>query len=478
MNPKFTRFRPAGAPAPWLRTMLLAGLLTLSSGCGDGVDEARIPPPVILISLDTVRADTLSCYGGPEGATPRLDEFAAGAARFERCVSSAPWTLPSHASMFTGLYPLEHGAHTFLPGAGHQGDNVFALHPRFETLAEALGARGYATAGIVANSIYLRPGLGLEAGFQTWDVRRQSGAKVTDRALAWLDETAPEDGAPARPRFLFINYLDAHRPYATGDPNDRPRAELDELIAQVMVRGEEPGELGERVQGLHQKAVSHLDAEIGRLLEGLKERGLFEPAIIVITSDHGEAFGAHGTVEHSKDVYEDLVRVPLMVKGPLQKVGSTPGEPASSVDVPGLIASHLAGTDAESASDLFSRVPGSHLVLSENHFSRLGDLVRYGDRFRRERRAIYDGDLKLIIDSSGRHELYNLALDPDEMDNLMLKDAAGFKRLIGADAAFAERNRFRGEPALPGQLTELERAELGVLGYGPTKDDPVRPSTK
>ncbi len=453
--------------------MPLLGLLAVLGGCADAVDLGRIPPPVILISLDTVRADTLSCYGGPEGATPRLDEFASSAVRFETCIASAPWTLPSHASMFTGLYPLEHSAHSFLPGPGHQGDNVFALHPRFETLAEALGARGYATAGIVANSIYLRPGLGLDAGFQTWDVRRQPGAKVTDRALAWLDET--DGGDPARPRFLFVNYLDAHRPYATLDPNDRPREALDALIDQVMVRGDEPGELGARVRQMHQGAVRQLDVEVGRLLDGLKERGLFDSAIIVITSDHGEAFGAHGTVEHSKDLYEELVRVPLLVKGPLQNVGSESKVPASSVDVPGLIAGHLAGTDAESAAGLFSRLPGNHVLLSENHFSRIGDLLRYGDRYHRERRAIYDGDLKLIIDSRGNHELYDLSVDPGETKNLAGERAMDLDRLLGADAAFAAKRRYEGERALPGKLSALEMAELGHLGYGPGRETPKEP---
>lgn len=472
MNSKPSRIRTARflARGHSPRTLLLVGLSALVSGCHYGVDEGRIPPPVILISLDTVRADTLSCYGGPEGATPRLDEFAAASERFETCVSSAPWTLPAHASMFTGLYPLEHGAHSFLPGAGHKGDNVFGLHPRFETLAEALGARGYATAGIVANPIYLRPGLGLEAGFQTWDVRREPGAQVTDRALAWLDETASPEGDRARPRFLFVNYLDAHRPYATGDASDRSRAELDALIAQVMVRGEEPGELGEKVRGLHQKAVSRLDTEVGRLLDGLKARGLFDSSIIVITSDHGEAFGAHGTVEHSKDVYEELVRVPLLVKGPLQGAARVAKKPASSVDVPGLIAAHLAGTDAESARAVFRRVPGTHVVLTENHFSRLRDLARYGDRFARERRAIYDGDLKLIIDSRGNHELYDLSQDPGETKNLKLARSLDLKRLIGADAVFASRKSYEGEHVLPGQMTELEKSELGSLGYGLGKD--------
>lgn len=438
-------------------TLLLA---LLAASCG-GNDAAPLPT-VILISLDTVRADNLSCYGGPEGATPNLDALAAVSDRYETCISSAPWTMPSHASMFTGLFPLEHGAQTFLPGPQHRGDNVFALAPRFETLAEALGANGYATGGIVANSIYLRPGLGLEQGFQRWDVRREPGRRVTDRALEWLAET--EEGG--RPRFLFVNYLDAHRPYATGDPNDRARAKLDELIDQVMVRGEGPGELGGRVQALHQKAVTHLDQEVGRLLHDLRQLDLFDDAVVIVTSDHGEAFGAHGVVEHSKDVYEDLVRVPLLVKLPGQERGTVQRARASSVDVPGLVAAALAGTDAGSLQRVFPRLPGKHPLFAENSFSRLRDLQRYGTRFHRQRRAIYDGDLKLILDSRGAHELYDLEADPGETTNLAPESQDIVRSMVEVDAAFARARGFEGERTLPANLTSAQVQEMGTLGYG------------
>ncbi|MEL6905555.1 MAG: sulfatase, partial [Planctomycetota bacterium] len=377
-------------------------------------DPERVPPLVVLVSLDTVRADELSCYGGPEGASPVLDAFAAVATRYERCISTAPWTLPSHASMFTGLFPSEHGAHSFLPQDGYRGDNVFALHPSYETLAEALGARGYRCGAFVANSIYLRPGLGLEAGFDPWDVRRNRAEVLTGRALEWLDGV----GAGERPAFLFLNYLDAHRPYRTGDPEDRARARLDELIEAVMVEGGEPGALGRDVAALHQKAVTLLDAELARLFDGLKERGLFDRAVVVVTADHGEAFGAHGVVEHSKDVYEDLVRVPLVVKESRQTEGAVRTELASAVDVPGLVAAALAGTDAASAAAVFPRLPGTHPVIAENHFSRIKDVSRFGDRFRRVRRALYDGDAKVVVGSDGSLELYELEGDPGELTDL------------------------------------------------------------
>ena len=428
------------------------------AACG----EPPAPPSVVLISLDTVRADNLSVQGGPAGATPNLDRFASGADRYEVACSSAPWTMPSHASMFTGLFPFEHGAHTFLPGDGHRGDNVFALHPRFQTLAEALAGEGYATHGVVSNTIYLRPGLGLDAGFQSWDVRRESGAAVTARALSWLDARAGGD----RPAFLFVNYMDAHRPYATAAPGGDGHAALDALIDRVMVEGEPAGDMGTAVRALHQDAVTLLDAEVGKLLDGLEERGLLEDALVIITSDHGEAFGAHGVVEHSKDVYEDLVRVPLLVKSPGQREGRVIDTRASSVDVPGLVAQGLAAAGLPALNAAFGRTPGNHPVIVENYYSRMRDLERFGDRFRRRRVAIYERSNKLILDSSGIAELYLLDGDPAEATDVAAEHAELVEIMGGWLDSVLSEGAFDGERALPGQLTRAQAAEMGELGYG------------
>ena len=445
-----------------VRFVSLLALAWLAAGCGTEEGSAAAPPPVILISLDTVRADNLSAYGGPAGATPTLDAFAAGATRHATCIAAAPWTLPSHASMFTGLYPIEHGAHTFLPGEGHRGDNVFALNPRFETLAESLAGIGYRTAGVVANTIYLRPQLGLDAGFQTWDVRRDLGARVTDRALAWLDDNAKGD----RPVFLFVNYMDAHRPYATGADGVDAGAELDALIDRVMARGEEPGEAGARVRQLHQRAVTNLDAEMARLLDGLRERGLFDDALIIVTSDHGESFGGHGLVEHSKDVYENLVRVPLIVKEPGQTEGAVVAERASSVDVPGIVAATLGVAGFDELAAQFPRRPGGHVVLAENYYSRFGDLARFGKRFRRQRFAIYDGRWKLIAGSDGSIELFDLDADGAELVDMGAEQEALVETLIERLMSTRAMAAYEGERVLPGQLTPAQVQDMDALGYG------------
>ena len=440
-------------------TLSIVGLAACG---GPSAPPEGVPPTVVLVSMDTVRADSLSAYGGPEGATPHLDRFAAGATRYVSSYSAAPWTMPSHASMFTGLFPFEHGAHSFLPGPGHRGDNVFALHPRFQTLAEGLAAEGYATCGVVSNTVYLRPGLGLDAGFQRWDVRRESGARVTARALEWLDSRAGGD----RPAFLFVNYMDAHRPYATGDPEADGHAALDGLIKRVMVSNEPAGDAGLEVRALHQRAVSRLDTEVGALLEGLRTRGLLEDALVIITSDHGEAFGAHSLVEHSKDVYEDLVKVPLLVKAPGQTAGRVATERASSVDVPGLVAGALESSGFPVLARSFTRAPGNHPVVVENYYSRLRDLERFGDRFRRRRVAIYEGSRKFILDSAAAPELYDLAVDPAELDDLAERDAASVADMARSLEVLLSAGAFQGQRALPDQLTRQQADEMSELGYG------------
>ena len=341
-------------------------------------------------------------------------------------------------------------------------DNVFALHPRFQTLAEGLAAEGYATCGVVSNTVYLRPGLGLDAGFQRWDVRRESGARVTARALEWLDSRAGGD----RPAFLFVNYMDAHRPYATGDPEADGHAALDGLIERVMVSNEPAGDAGLEVRALHQRAVSRLDTEVGALLEGLRTRGLLEDALVIITSDHGEAFGAHSLVEHSKDVYEDLVKVPLLVKAPGQTAGRVATERASSVDVPGLVAGALESSGFPVLARSFTRAPGNHPVVVENYYSRLRDLERFGDRFRRRRVAIYEGSRKFILDSAAAPELYDLAVDPAELDDLAERDAASVADMARSLEVLLGAGAFQGQRALPDQLTRQQADEMSELGYG------------
>lgn len=447
-----------------MRALAAAVLASSLAACGPGDGGAL--PHVIVLSLDTVRADRLGCYGAAPSNTPRLDSLAAGADLHLTCIAPAPWTLPSHASMLTGLFPFEHGTHGFR--VDEYVDNAHPLHPDHVTLAEALGEAGYETAGFVANTVYLAARFGLHQGFETYEVRRQHAAAMTDRALAFLDGRAAD-----RPCFLFVNYMDAHRPYgmrphaelARLPDDEHPAKLLEGLCEQVMVRGEAPGTLGERVSALYDAGLGGLDREVGRLLDGLAERGLLEDALVVVTSDHGEGFGEHGVVEHGKDVYQPLVSVPLIVKRPGQSRGRALADVASLVDVPGLVAAELGGATGDRLEGRFPRRPGSHPVTAEVHYARPRELMLYGDRFQRERTALWSGRHKLIVGGGGL-ELYDLEDDPGELRDLSKEDPGRAVGLASELDDLLEAGAYRGERLRPISATAAQQGELRALGYG------------
>ena len=184
---------PAGATA--LGTASRAALLLplLLAGCG-GTESSK--PNVLMIVMDTVRADHLGCYGGPR-VTPNLDDLAAASTRYETCTASSPWTVPSHGSLFTGRDPHTHGAHSFDLERFEGVDNVFTLLESEVTLAEILATEGYATGGVVANAAYLKPAFGLNQGFEDWVISRMPAGDLNGRALEWIDSV--DQGRPSPP---------------------------------------------------------------------------------------------------------------------------------------------------------------------------------------------------------------------------------------------------------------------------------------
>ena len=451
-------------------------LLLLAVGSCGGAPEPAPLPHVILLSLDTLRADRIGCYAAQTAAhTPAIDGFANAADRYASCTATAPWTLPSHASMLTGLFPFEHGTHGFR--VAEIVDNAYPLNPSQRTLTEELQIAGYDTAAFVANTVYLSPRWGLAQGFDTYEVKRQPAAAVTDRVLRYLDESMVSTGADGdsrRPQFLFVNYMDMHRPYGSGTteellrlpPEERPDHMLEQLCVRVMNEDEEPGELAETVLGMYDSALSKLDTEVGRLLDGLKERGLYDNAIVILTSDHGEAFGTHRVVEHGKDVFEPLVAVPLIVKAPGQSEGRVVADRlASLVDIGGLVASELSGEVGDALRQSFPRRPGSHGVLSEIHFARPRDLQLYGERFQHERTSWRDGRFKLVVGGVA-DELFDLEADPGETINLMETEAVRAANMRRALERFLEASTYSGERLQPISASDFELREAAQLGYG------------
>lgn len=449
----------------------LAAAVTLGlASCGTG-GAAEPPPDVVLLVLDTLRADHLSCYGYERATSPNLDAFAAGAVLYENAVSTAPWTLPSHGSLFTGLLPFQHGAITKKTGSKVR---PVGLGRKPATLAELLGEAGYESLGFAANVAFLREDYGLARGFDSWMTRRVLASQLMPRMLARADQTWEQGGEV----FLFGNFLDTHRPYnAGGRPHFAPEATeqesvelLDSLYETVLV-GTEPADSArlERIRDLYDASIANLDAALGTFFDGLRERGRFDPSLIAVTSDHGEAFGEHDVIEHSKHVIQPLLHVPLIVKEPGRTLGERRAERIGLAQVPGLLLGFLPNALAVAGPRHRAllegpRVDGEPLIAAENHFSRARDVESsaYGARFDVERWVVFEGRWKWVAASAGEPALFDLAVDPGE---LAPRSPSGEDPRLGErwSRALTELRVF-----VPGGAvteTEATRQALEELGY-------------
>jgi len=453
------------------------------------------PRPVIVVVMDSVRADHLSVYGYHRKTSPNLELLASHATVYRHAVAPSNWTLPSHASLLTGLYPTRHGAHYVdeLP-AGR------SLSPQVQTLAEVLRNRGFRTAAVVANYGYLSASFGLAQGFQHYeDVRwlplgrlawpfclraalepaisrlcpeRGSGIGLRDAedinrsVFSLIEQFAPE------PFFLFINYMDAHWPYF---PPERYRSLFHQTgqafdwrrfwtLEKEVVTGQRQLTEAERTSliSLYDGAIRYLDAHLGAFFQRLKDLGVYDSSLLIITSDHGDAFGEHGLVSHGASLYESEVHVPLIIKYPQQKTPDTILPTVSLVDVFPTVLDNLGlplpATDGRSLRMLAE--DSERFVFAEAyphiHF------VNLDPRFKKLQRAVYWGPYKLIRSSTGSREVFDLSADPTEMVNLYTMLPATSGKLIKVLDQWAKK--LRGPLAAPGPSSpDLER--LRSLGY-------------
>ncbi|NIA15823.1 MAG: sulfatase-like hydrolase/transferase, partial [Nitrospiraceae bacterium] len=317
---------------------LAAGALALASGgCAR---RGKALPDVVMVVLDTVRASNLKAWGYGRSTTPQLDGFLKTATQYARAYSTAPWTLPAHVSLFTGQYTFQHGVRGYREERADGTIRIFdpPLGDAAHTLAERLGEAGYATGAFTANTVFMKERYNLNQGFERYKVGRIRGKELVAEALEW---TRRQRG----PFFLFVNIMDAHRPY---DLAPVPGVALkpvpqDETLLQQFYESTMPGtspvdlDLAARVMRQYDSGIANGDHAFGRLLTGLKEAGRFDDSLVVLTSDHGEFLGEHGLVEHSKDIYQETVWVPLAVKMPMQRTGERHKPPVSLAQVPGSV---------------------------------------------------------------------------------------------------------------------------------------------
>jgi arylsulfatase A-like enzyme len=439
--------------------------LLMWSGC------SQEPPGgarhVVLVTVDTLRADHVGAYGYPRPTSPEIDAFRRGATLYSRAQSASPWTLPTHASLFTGLDPFEHGAHTERDESGRALARPLA--PAHVTLAEALRDEGFRTGAFVANSGYLDARMGLDQGFETYEVQREPGVEKNARIAEWLDADS------GQPFFLFVNYMDAHRPYNTAPVEGGPEtsANLDpkaiDRLYQAVMPGDRPlaEALVREVTAQYDLGVANADRAVGALLELVRDRGLEDETLFVITSDHGEYFGEHDLVEHSKDVYQEALWVPLLIRDAGQRAPALDDVPFASAHLPRRIAAGLPPEVEARLALRFPRRAGVDPVVAENYYARERDLRNpgWGHRFERVRRAVFEWPLKWIQSSDGADELFDLDVDPAERRDLGAarpKDAARLRALLEDRLSRLPDSAPPARVPAPG---EDERRELEALGY-------------
>jgi arylsulfatase A-like enzyme len=453
------RTRSPHGNAAAARLALWICLSVCASGCGG---QLAPPDAVVLIVVDTLRADHLGTYGYLRPTSPGLDRWAKRGVVFERAWAPSPWTLPSFASLYTGRLPTRHGAGV-KPGPG--GDRKFSRLARgVPVAAEIIGARGFATAGFATNR-FLQPGFGVERGFQTYDVAHgQRGGQrradvIVDRALAWID-----DRGSGR-FFASIHILDPHMPYdapapARGRFTDglTPTPGLPLANTQKMwgLAAQLSSPDRAYVSASYDEEVAFVDLHLTRLLEQLEARGILSRALVMLTSDHGEELFDRGGFEHGHSLYQELLHVPLVIWGPDLR----PARIATPVSLVDLLPTLLDALDLPQPDGLdgVSLWPAVRAGAEPPHRDLFAQSTLYGP----PRRAVIAWPYKLILDAeSGRRQLYDLSVDPGEKRDLAPARA-------GLAEELAEVITSRLSAPAPREAVELDPQtleELRELGY-------------
>lgn len=445
--------------APVLALALLAGSVSLARMSAAQASPSEViskssQPNVIVIVIDTVRADHLSVYGYDRDTTPNLKKLAEDSAVYDQAFSASDITLTSHATLFTGMYASWHGAHCQPPEATYGR----AVEPQVPTLAEVLSAKGYRTLGAAAN-LYLRPDFGLQRGFQTFRIPRPVPV-LTDESpyllrirmrevLSWMVDTSQFDRLYARgddinrtffdevrhkdfsdaPFFAFLNYMDAHFPYIPPAPYDRlfPGKNIrllpDNLTAiqdDVVHGGPLPDAYATHAMSQYDGGIAYMDAQIGNLIQWLKEQKVYDNTMIVVASDHGEAFGEKRLFLHANSTYQNLLHVALLIKFPHNAHKGVVKVPVSLADVAPTLLRALGyqPPPAVQGKDLLdpASLAEPREVFAESFPCPVlhppecpqGCLIR----------TVISWPNKFIASSSGKYETYDLSQDPAEDRNL------------------------------------------------------------
>lgn len=490
----------------------------LAAATPDSAAHAAGPlPNVLWVVWDTVRADHLSLYGYPKPTTPHLEEWAKQARVFDDCISTASSTIPSHASMFTGLLPTQHGAN----------NRQKVLVQQHVTFAELLRTWGYQTYLFSANP-HISAELSFDQGFQVaehpWDTKyRDEAVRIVRAKLAPADRSSElserlrsgeEDELgpwsvkasgelaqrgfeewlakrdPERPWFAFLNYMEAHRPFLPSEAHRR-RVMPPEQVARSYEIDRSWLPMWSFVFGLHEYSeeelaimaatydatLAELDDLFHALLESLRAKGLLDNTVVVLTSDHGEHLGEHHMLDHQYSLYNGLIRVPLVVRDPARFPAGRDASPVVTFDLFPTLLERIGIDDPDRENrpsrTLLSPDP-ARVRLAEYAAAMPGpiELVqrRYPQfdaaRWERRLRALVDGGWKLIWASDGGRELYDYAGDRGETNDLLQERRDVTERLSSQlDAITASLKPLHGAGAGDTELSDEQRRRLESLGY-------------
>jgi arylsulfatase A-like enzyme/Tfp pilus assembly protein PilF len=416
-----------------IRTIAIASLIALCS-C------KRSPRPnVLIITIDTTRADHLGCYGFALARTPSIDKLATESVRFTDAISSAPITMPSHSSIMTGLFPPAHGV---------RDNGAYALGENAVTLAERLRDAGYTTHAFVS-ALVLNRRYNLNQGFETYDddlwaeddpklfmIRERQAPKTADRFLQWFGDW---NKTRAKPFFTWIHFFDPHQPY-------RPSA----ADAALSV-------------SLYDAEIAGVDRQIGRIVDTLRNNGLLDNTLLIITADHGESLGEHGEQTHAIFVYDATVHVPLMIRYRPMFAPAVYDSPVRSVDiVPTVLgALGLEGGDSTDGHDLHRTLQGKEPApdlpqYSESLLSEVG--FGMAPLF-----AIRHDGYKYI--RAPRPELYDLRTDPQELHNVLTASPRVAAKLDAELTQLLKDSACHAVKAAPNPMTRETEESLQALGY-------------
>lgn len=460
-------------------------------------------PNILLISIDTLRADHLSCYGHHRATTPHLDRVAEDGQMFTAAYSPAVWTPPAHASMFTGLYPSQHGV-----------VDEYKLSSTVPTLAEILSNHGYLTCGFSNNSM-VGEIVGLHRGHQYFDEvwvgaeysnvvsrglgflgrklvevagKKDEGARTTTkRALKWLSENVH---GPL-PFYVFIHHIDVHNPMKAPRPfryrylSRALREKVDmnkiwQVADNPLICLTDGLELNEDeievLRCIYDEELAYVDDQVGQIIRFLKEHHVLDDTLVIITADHGEHFGEHGLYSHVASLYEPVLHIPLIVRYPKRvEPGQQSDRLVQLVDIlptvlelldisyPGAVPLHGRSLFGDDERPIFAEWEGRVPYFVRN---RLGERAHPEDLklYTTKQNMIREGAHKLIVRADGKRELYNLERDPQERHNLAEQEAQKVEALGRALETWLEDNRTQREGELY-EISSQARRNLEGLGY-------------